>query len=108
MHAPRAISVGRSFDLGFLDRQIIYALIIDSRAPFSRIAVVVGASEQTVARRYRRLHAAAVVRVVAVPNSQRLGPSPRVFPLPCLAHPPPAPPPPPPPPPPTPLAPPPT
>ncbi len=44
----------RSFNLDFLDRQIIHALIIDSRAPFSRIAVVVGASEQTVARRYRR------------------------------------------------------
>ena len=58
-----------------LDRQIIHALIIDGRAPFSRIAAVVGVSEQTVARRYRRMHAAGVVRVVGLPDSQRLGQS---------------------------------
>jgi DNA-binding Lrp family transcriptional regulator len=62
-------------NLDELDRQIIHALIIDGRAPFSRIAAVVGASEQTVARRYRRMHAAAIVRVVGLPDWQRLGQS---------------------------------
>ena len=41
--------------LDHLDRQIVRALQIDPRAPFSRIAEVLGVSEQTVARRYRRL-----------------------------------------------------
>ncbi|MDL4814808.1 Lrp/AsnC family transcriptional regulator [Actinomadura opuntiae] len=51
-----------------LDRAIIHALHIDGRAPFSRIADVCGVSTQTVARRYRRLHAEAGLRVVGVPN----------------------------------------
>lgn|SRR5215472_4152527 len=71
-------------NLDRLDRQIIHALIIDGRAPFSRIATVVGASEQTVARRYRRMHAAAVVRVVGLPNSRRLGQSDWVVRLQCV------------------------
>lgn len=58
-----------------LDRQIIHALILDGRLPFSRIAGVVGASEQTVARRYRRMRSAVMLRVVGVPDSQRLGQS---------------------------------
>jgi DNA-binding Lrp family transcriptional regulator len=56
-----------------LDRQIIHALIIDGRAPFSRIAAVVGVSEQTIARRYRRMRSDGLVRVVGLPDSQRLG-----------------------------------
>jgi DNA-binding Lrp family transcriptional regulator len=56
-----------------LDRQIIHALMIDGRVPFSRIAAVVGASEQTVARRYRRMCSAGIVRVVGLPDSRRLG-----------------------------------
>ncbi len=67
-----------------LDRQIIHALIIDGRAPLRRIAAVVGVSEQTVARRYRRMHAAGVVRVVALPDSQRLGQSDWVVRLQCV------------------------
>jgi DNA-binding Lrp family transcriptional regulator len=58
-----------------LDRQIIHALIIDGRVPFSRVAAVVGVSEQTVARRYRRMRSAGVVRVAGVPDTQRLGQS---------------------------------
>jgi DNA-binding Lrp family transcriptional regulator len=46
-----------------LDRQIIHCLIVDGRCPFSRIATIVGSSEQTVARRYRRLREAGVIRV---------------------------------------------
>ena len=37
-----------------LDRQLVRALQLDPRAPFSLIAEVLGVSEQTVARRYRQ------------------------------------------------------
>src|SRR5690349_21551340 len=50
-----------------LDRQILHALEIDGRAPFRRLAAVLDTSEQTVARRYRRLHEAGVVRVLVLP-----------------------------------------
>jgi DNA-binding Lrp family transcriptional regulator len=71
-------------NLDELDRQIIHALIIDGRAPFSRIAAVVGASEQTVARRYRRMHGAGILRVVGLPDSGRLGFSDWVVRLQCV------------------------
>ena len=58
-----------------LDQRIIQALFIDPRAPFSRLADVLGSSEQTVARRYRRLFDAHVLRVVGQLDSQRLGQS---------------------------------
>ncbi len=58
-----------------LDRRIIHALYLNCRAPFSRLAEVLGASEQTIARRYRRLYAANLVRVVGQLDSQRLGQS---------------------------------
>ena len=61
------------FSLDQLDRQIVHALIIDGRVPFSRVAAVVGVSEQTVARRYRRMRSAGVVRIAGVPDTQRLG-----------------------------------
>jgi DNA-binding Lrp family transcriptional regulator len=51
-----------------LDRQILHALAIDGRASFRRVATVLGASEQTVARRYRRLSEAGVVHVLCVPT----------------------------------------
>jgi DNA-binding Lrp family transcriptional regulator len=50
-----------------LDRQILHGLAINGRAPFRRLAGVLGASEQTVARRYRRLSEAGVVHVLGVP-----------------------------------------
>jgi len=56
-----------------LDYRIIHALYVDARAPFSLLAEVLGASEQTVARRYRTLRDAGVVRVVGQLDSQRLG-----------------------------------
>jgi len=74
----------KGFSLDHLDRQIIHALIIDGRVPFSRIAAVVGVSEQTVGRRYRRLHAATAVRVVGMPGSQRVGESTWVVRLQCV------------------------
>ncbi|MGW2488113.1 Lrp/AsnC family transcriptional regulator [Streptomyces sp. NPDC001606] len=56
-----------------LDVQLLSALEIDARAPFSRIAAVLGVSDQTVARRYRRLAAEAGLRVVAMRDAYRLG-----------------------------------
>ncbi|MBB5078215.1 Lrp/AsnC family transcriptional regulator [Nonomuraea endophytica] len=47
-----------------IDRRLIHALQIDGRAPFSRIAEVLGVSDQTVARRYRRLTSRGRLRVV--------------------------------------------
>ncbi|MER7450628.1 Lrp/AsnC family transcriptional regulator [Nocardia beijingensis] len=59
--------------LDHIDRAIVHALHIDGRAPFSRIAGVLGVSDQTVARRYRRLRSAGRLRVVGLPNARRLG-----------------------------------
>ncbi|MBT2225599.1 AsnC family transcriptional regulator [Nonomuraea sp. NEAU-A123] len=56
-----------------VDRGLIHALHIDGRAPFGRIAEVLGTSTQTVARRYRRLRAEAALRVVGLPNPDRAG-----------------------------------
>jgi DNA-binding Lrp family transcriptional regulator len=70
--------------LDLLDRQIIHALIIDGRVPLRRIATVVGVSEQTVARRYRRLREGNVLRVVGLADSQRLGLSDWLIRLQCV------------------------
>lgn len=51
-----------------LDAQILHALQLAPRVPFRRIAAVVGATEQTVARRYHRLRRDGVVRVVGLEN----------------------------------------
>ncbi|GAA3204999.1 Lrp/AsnC family transcriptional regulator [Nonomuraea helvata] len=56
-----------------LDRGLVHALHIDGRAPFSRIAEVLGVSTQTVARRYRRLRAEAGLRVVGLPAQDHTG-----------------------------------
>lgn len=55
------------------DRQIIHALLLDPRAPFSSIAAAVAVSEQTVARRYRRLRVDGVVRVHGLVDHRHLG-----------------------------------
>ncbi|WP_081252767.1 Lrp/AsnC family transcriptional regulator, partial [Mycobacterium avium] len=51
-----------------LDAQILHALQLAPRVSFRRIASVVGATEQTVARRYHRLRRDGVVRVVGLEN----------------------------------------
>jgi DNA-binding Lrp family transcriptional regulator len=53
-----------------LDRQLLHALQFDGRVSFRLLGEVVGASEQTVARRYRRLREAGVtsVHVLAEPG----------------------------------------
>ncbi|MCD7439273.1 Lrp/AsnC family transcriptional regulator [Streptomyces lincolnensis] len=56
-----------------LDLKLLHALQLDGRAPFSRIAQVLGVSDQTVARRYRRLHTSARLRVLGVTDENRLG-----------------------------------
>jgi DNA-binding Lrp family transcriptional regulator len=56
-----------------VDRKIIQALYVDPRASFSRLSEVLGPSEQTIARRYRRLFDHRVVRVVGQLDTQRLG-----------------------------------
>jgi DNA-binding Lrp family transcriptional regulator len=56
-----------------LDHRIIHALYLDGRVSFSRMAEVLGASEQTIARRYRRMRDEHGVRVVGQLDSQRLG-----------------------------------
>jgi DNA-binding Lrp family transcriptional regulator len=62
-----------SVSIDVLDHRIIHALHIDPRAPFSRLSEVLGTSEQTIARRYRRLFDDRVMRVVGQLDSQRLG-----------------------------------
>jgi DNA-binding Lrp family transcriptional regulator len=50
-----------------LDRQLLHALRIDGRVSFRRVAEVLGSSEQTIARRYRRLREGGVCRVLVLP-----------------------------------------
>jgi DNA-binding Lrp family transcriptional regulator len=66
-------SVLESSALDPLSHQVIHALQIDGRASFNRIATVLGVSEQTVARRYRRMRADGIVRVVGLLDPSRLG-----------------------------------
>ena len=55
------------------DEQIVRALQLHPRAPFSLIGEVIGLSEQTVARRYRRLQRAGLLRVTAGFHPRALG-----------------------------------
>ncbi|WP_235482356.1 Lrp/AsnC family transcriptional regulator [Streptomyces roseoverticillatus] len=59
------------FDL--LDQRLVQALMIDGRAAFSRIATVLGTTDQTVIRRYRRLRGAGLLRVLGLPEGERVG-----------------------------------
>ncbi|MFG3133234.1 Lrp/AsnC family transcriptional regulator [Streptomyces tendae] len=56
-----------------LDLCLLQALQMDARAPFSRIAEVLGVSSQTIARRYRRLRAEAGLRILGMTDDSRLG-----------------------------------
>ena len=55
-----------------IDQQILHALQLFPRAPFARVASVIGVSEQTVARRYQRMRTTGVLRVLARANPTRL------------------------------------
>ncbi len=56
-----------------LDQRIVRALQVDGRAAFSRIAQVLGVSDQTVARRYGRLRGSRVLRVLGLVDPLRIG-----------------------------------
>ncbi|MFB7630753.1 Lrp/AsnC family transcriptional regulator [Streptomyces sp. NPDC056149] len=56
-----------------LDRQLIQALQTDGRAPFSRIAAVLGVSDQTIARRYTRHRGSGAFRVLGLAEPRALG-----------------------------------
>jgi DNA-binding Lrp family transcriptional regulator len=56
-----------------VDRQILHALVIEARIPFRRLADLVGVSDQTAARRYRRLRESAGLRVLGRVNGERVG-----------------------------------
>jgi DNA-binding Lrp family transcriptional regulator len=56
-----------------IDRGVIHAILIDARASFNRIGEVMGVSDQTVARRYRKLRAAKVAQVVGLSVPWRVG-----------------------------------
>ncbi|MER7764540.1 AsnC family transcriptional regulator [Streptomyces sp. NPDC097619] len=66
--APRADPV-----LDVLDRRLVQALMIDGRASFTRLAEVLGVSDQTVQRRYRRMRGEGLLRVVGLPLGSRVG-----------------------------------
>src|ERR1700761_7496067 len=54
-----------------LDRQLTQCLGVDGRASFAAIAEVLGVSDQTIARRYRRLRSTATLRVVGLPSPKK-------------------------------------
>jgi DNA-binding Lrp family transcriptional regulator len=56
-----------------LDRQLAQCLGVDGRASFSQLGDVLGVSDQTVARRYRRLRSAGVLRVVGLKARHKVG-----------------------------------
>jgi DNA-binding Lrp family transcriptional regulator len=60
-------------ELDPLDEALVQALQVDGRAPFRLIGEALGVSENTVARRFRRLRAAGLLRVVGVVNGASLG-----------------------------------
>jgi DNA-binding Lrp family transcriptional regulator len=61
---------GEVIVLDAVDRRLLHALSVNGRASFRLIASVIGTSEQTAARRYRRLREAGVVRVVMMPTPE--------------------------------------
>ncbi|MFF4696703.1 Lrp/AsnC family transcriptional regulator [Streptomyces chattanoogensis] len=67
----KAVGPATGFDA--LDRQLIHALQLDGRAPFSRIAAVLGVSDQTVARRYTRHRGTGALRVLGLADARALG-----------------------------------
>jgi DNA-binding Lrp family transcriptional regulator len=56
-----------------LDRQLVQCLGVNGRAAFSDLAAVLGVSDQTVARRYRRLRSSGALRVVGLSSRPKTG-----------------------------------
>jgi len=61
-----SLSLVETITVDDLDRQLTHCLGVDGRASFSAIAEVLGVSDQTTARRYRRLRSAGALRVVGL------------------------------------------
>jgi DNA-binding Lrp family transcriptional regulator len=59
--------------LDAVDRQLIHVLTVEPRASFRTIAEVTSISDQTAARRYRKLSESAGLRVLGVVNGARMG-----------------------------------
>jgi DNA-binding Lrp family transcriptional regulator len=70
-----SILARKSDVIDLLDRQIIQALQIDPRAGFNSVGEVLGVSEQTVARRYRRLRGDGLLRVIGLVDQRYIGQS---------------------------------
>ncbi|WP_370363894.1 Lrp/AsnC family transcriptional regulator [Catenulispora sp. GP43] len=60
-------------DFDPIDEQILHALHLDGRVPYSRVAEAIGVSEQTVARRYSRLRSSNALRVWGLVDRSKLG-----------------------------------
>lgn len=60
-------------EIDVLDLQLAHALQVDGRASFTRIATVLGVSDQTVARRYARLRSSRALRVVGLTDPDATG-----------------------------------
>lgn len=69
LHPPAA----ESSVLDELDKKLVRALQLDPRAPFSRISDALDVSEQTVARRYRRLRRGGLLRIIGAVDPRALG-----------------------------------
>ncbi len=61
-----SVAAVESLTVDDLDRQLTQCLGVDGRASFSAIADILGVSDQTIARRYRRLRSAGALRVVGI------------------------------------------
>jgi DNA-binding Lrp family transcriptional regulator len=68
-----SVCLVESITIDDLDRQLTQCLGVDGRASFSAIAEVLGVSDQTIARRYRRLRSARVLRVVGLKYPKSAG-----------------------------------
>lgn len=66
-------STSGGFTFDRLDLALLHAFQIDGRVPFSRLAAVLDVSEQTVARRYRRLVGQGGLRILGALDESRLG-----------------------------------
>ncbi len=63
----------KTSQLDAVDRQLLHALIVAPRASFRLLAGVLGVSDQTIARRYRRLVETAGLRVFGLIDGPRAG-----------------------------------
>lgn len=66
-------AIGKNSILDEVDTRIVYALQLDPRVSFARVAAELGVAEQTVARRYRRLRRDGVVRVIGAVDPRAVG-----------------------------------